>query len=88
MEIEEALALQQTIYKMAKPQPGTVKAIKMWLNGETEGPNGRKAPSFLGLHATRLDDENDLVALCSERESDLLSRVVEVPYMRLLCLVS
>jgi hypothetical protein len=73
---------------MGKPQKKTVEALKLWLDGRSEGPNGRTAPSFQGLSATRLNDKIDLVALHHEFERDWLARLVEIPYLRLLCLVS
>jgi hypothetical protein len=86
--IDEALVLQQTVLKMEKPQSGTVEALKLWLDGRSEGPSGRHAPSFSGLMAHRLDDEEDLVAMHPAFEKDWLARLVELPYLRLLCLVS
>lgn len=68
---------------MAKPQRGTVKALRMWFDGKA---GLFHAPTFRGLQASRLKDADDLVALCPERENDLLSRIVEIPYFRLLCL--
>jgi hypothetical protein len=73
---------------MGKPQKKTVEALKLWLDGRSEGPNGRTAPSFQGLSATRLNDKADLVALHQEFERDWLARLVEIPYLRLFCLVS
>ena len=86
--IEEALVLQETVLKMEKPQSGTVEALKLWLDGRSEGPGGRHAPSFSGLMAHRLDDEENLVAMHPAFEKDWLARLVEVPYLRLLCLVN
>jgi hypothetical protein len=80
--------LQQTVLKMEKPQSGTVEALKLWLDGRSEGPSGRHAPSFSGLMAHRLDDENNLVAMHPAFEKDWLARLVELPYLRLICLVS
>jgi hypothetical protein len=85
---EEALVLQQAILKMEKPQSGTVDALKLWLDGRSEGPYGRHAPSFSGLSAYRLDDEENLIALHPVFEKDWLARLVELPYLRLLCLVA
>jgi hypothetical protein len=85
--IEEALVLQESVLKMGKPQSGTVEALKLWLDGESEGSDGRHAPSFSGLSAARLNTEEDLVALHPVFEKDWLTRLVELPYLRLLCLV-
>jgi hypothetical protein len=73
---------------MEKPQSGTVEALKLWLDGRSEGPGGRHAPSFSGLMAHRLDDEENLVAMHPAFEKDWLARLVELPYLRLLCLVN
>jgi hypothetical protein len=86
--IEEALVLQQEVLKMERPQSGSVEALKLWLDGKSEGPNGRHAPSFSGLMAHRLDDVENLVALHPKFEKDWLARLVELPYLRLFCLVS
>ncbi len=80
--------MQETVLKMAKPQSGTLEALKLWLAGKSEGPNGRTAPSFSGLMANRLHDEHDLVALHPEFARDWLARLVEIPYLRHLCLVN
>lgn len=72
---------------MGKPQPKTVEALKRWLGGTSEGPEGRDVPSFQGFLNTRLNDENDLVALHPAFEQDWLSRIVDVPYLRYFCLV-
>ncbi|KAE9375349.1 hypothetical protein N431DRAFT_402786 [Stipitochalara longipes BDJ] len=85
-EYQEALVLQQTILKMERPQSGTVEALKLWLDGKSEGPSGRHAPSFSGLMAHRLDDKEDLVAMHPAFEKDWLARLVELPYLRLLFL--
>jgi hypothetical protein len=79
--------LQETVLKMGKPQKKPVEALKLWLDGLSEGPNGRIAPSFQGLSANRLDDERDLVALHPEFDTDWLTRLVEVPHLRHLFLV-
>lgn len=42
---------------MSKPELGSIEAAKRWFDGKSEGPNGRQAPSFSGLGATRPDDE-------------------------------
>lgn len=84
---EEALALQETVLKMGKPEPKTIKATKLWFDGKSEGVNGRHAPTFSGLGADRLSDENDLVALHSASKRDWLVRLASLPYLRLLCLV-
>jgi hypothetical protein len=88
LEVEAALVLQQEILKMEKPQSGTVEALKLWLDGRSEGPSGRHAPSFSGPSARRLEDEETLVALHPAFENDWLARLVELPYLRLLCLVA
>lgn len=85
-EYQEALVLQQTVLNMEKPQSGTVEALKLWLDGRSEGPSGRHAPSFSGLMAHRLDDEDNLVAMHPAFEKDWLARLVELPYLRLICL--
>lgn len=72
---------------MSKPHPGSLEALKLWLNGESEGAGGRTIPSFQGLMAKRLDNADDLVALHPPFERDWLSRLVEYPFLRLLCLV-
>jgi hypothetical protein len=81
------LVLQEAVLKMEKPQARTVEALKLWLDGKSEGRNGRFAPSFSGLSATRLDDESDLVALHPAFQKDWLARLVQMPYLRMLCLV-
>ncbi|KAL5325457.1 hypothetical protein ACEPPN_006582 [Leptodophora sp. 'Broadleaf-Isolate-01'] len=86
--IEEALALQETILKMGKPEAETLRPLKLWLDGKSEGPNGRTAPVFQGLQASRLNDESDLVALHPAFERDWLSRIVDLPYLRYFCLHS
>jgi hypothetical protein len=73
---------------MRKPNPESLKALKMWLDGKSGGPTGRSVATFQGLSAERLDHPNDLVALHPLFERDLLSKFVEIPFLRLLCLVS
>ena len=85
---DEALALQEKVLGMTKPEQGSLKAAKLWFDGKSEGLNGRHAPSFSGLGATRLDDENDLVAVHLPFEKDWLVKFVSLPYLRLLCLAS
>lgn len=85
--IEEALVLQSAVLKMEKPQSGTVEAFRLWLDGRSEGPGGRHAPTFSGLMAHRLEDEENLVAIHPAFEKDWLARLVELPYLRLFCLV-
>ncbi|KAF4634798.1 hypothetical protein G7Y89_g3322 [Cudoniella acicularis] len=86
-EYREALVLQEKVSRMEKPMPQTIEALKCWLNGQSEGPNGRSAPSFApGSGATRLDDESDLVALHPAFEGDWLTKFVYLPYLRMLCL--
>ena len=72
---------------MGKPHSGALEALKMWLDGRTEGLTGRTIASFQGLSARRLDDTNDLVALHPPFEDDWLSKFVELPFLRLLCWV-
>jgi hypothetical protein len=72
---------------MQKPESCTVKAVKSWLEGRSEGPNGRFAPSFSGLMATRLDGEDDLIALHPSFGNDWLTRLVRFPYVRAFALV-
>jgi len=79
--------LQETVLKMERPQSGTVEALRLWLDGRSEGPGGRHAPSFSGLMSHRLDQEEDLVALHPAFEKDWLAKLVELPYLRLLFLV-
>jgi len=86
--MEEALILQETVLKMGRLQSGTIEALRLWLDGKSEGPGGRHAPSFSGLMSHRLDQEENLVALHPAFENDWLARLVELPYLRLLCLVS
>ena len=86
--IDEALAHQETILKMSKPEPGSIEAAKLWFNGKSEGPNGRQAPSFSGLGATRFEDEDDLIGLHPEFERDWLVKLVSLPYLRMHSLVS
>jgi hypothetical protein len=38
---DEDLDLQELILRMAKPQPRTVEAVKLWFDEESEGPDGR-----------------------------------------------
>jgi hypothetical protein len=85
---DEALALQETVLKMSKPEPGSIEAAKVWFDGKSEGANGRHASSFSGLGATRLDDENDLIALHPAFVKDWLVKLVSLPYLRMLCLHS
>ncbi|KAE9364413.1 hypothetical protein N431DRAFT_519815 [Stipitochalara longipes BDJ] len=59
-EYQEALVLQEAVLKMGKPHSGTVEAFKLWLDGKSKGPGGRHAPSFSGLSAARLNNEEDL----------------------------
>lgn len=72
---------------MGKPQKETLRPLRLWLDGKSEGPNGRTAASFQGLQAARLKNETDLVALHPEFERDWLSRIVDLPYLRQFCLV-
>lgn len=72
---------------MGKPEAETLRPLKLWLDGKSEGPNGRTAPVFQGLQASRLNDESDLVALHPAFERDWLSRIVDLPYLRYFCLV-
>ena len=72
---------------MGKPQMETLKSLRLWLDGKSEGRDGRTAPSFQGLQTSRLNDENDLVALHPEFERDWLSRIVDLPYLRYFCFV-
>jgi hypothetical protein len=72
---------------MGKPHSKALEALKMWLDGRTEGPNGRTVASFQGLSAQRLDDANDLVALHPHFERDWLNKLVELSFLRLLFLV-
>jgi hypothetical protein len=83
-EIDEALALQETVLKMGKPQSGTIEALKLWLDAKSDG---REAPTFEGQMANRLKDVNDLVALHPEFERDWLARLADLPYLRYFCLV-
>ena len=85
---DEALALQETVLKMGKPESKTIEATRLWFDGKSEGVNGRHAPSFSGLGADRLLDESDLVALHPAFERDWLVKLASLPYLRLLCLVS
>lgn len=87
VQIDEALVLQEAVLKMGKPHCGAVEALKLWLDGKSEGPEGRHAPTFSGLCAARLNNEEDLVALHPEFDKDWLAKLVELPYLRLLCLV-
>ncbi|PMD37545.1 hypothetical protein L207DRAFT_636226 [Hyaloscypha variabilis F] len=87
-EYHEALVLQEAVLKMGKPHAGTVEAFKLWLDGKSEGPGGRHAPSFSGLSAARLNNEEDLVALHPAFDKDWLATLAELPYLRLLCLDS
>lgn len=84
---EEALALQETVLNMGKPQMETLKPLRLWLDGKSEGRDGRTAPSFQGLQASRLNDEDDLVTLHPEFDRDWLSRIVDLPYLRYFCFV-
>jgi len=86
--MDEALALQETVLKMSKPDKSALEAAKAWFHGGTEGPNGRQATTFLGLGATRLDDEMDLVGLHPSFQKDWLVKLVSLPYLRMLCLDS
>jgi hypothetical protein len=72
------------VLKMGKPQSETVEALKLWLNGKSEGPTGRTVKSFQGLSTCRLDDDSDLVALHPPFESDWLMQLAQLPYLRLL----
>jgi len=73
---------------MGKPNPESLKALKMWLDGKSEGTTGRTVATFQGLSAERLDHPNDLVALHPTFERDWLNKLMEVPFLRLFCLVS
>ncbi|RFU33049.1 hypothetical protein B7463_g3287, partial [Scytalidium lignicola] len=86
-EYQEALVLQEAVLKMGKPQSKTIEALKLWLDRRSGGPDRHRAPSFSGLSASQLDDENELIALHPEFEKDWLTRLVELPYLRLICLV-
>ncbi|KAH7372101.1 hypothetical protein BKA64DRAFT_262832 [Cadophora sp. MPI-SDFR-AT-0126] len=81
-EYQEALALQETILKMGKPQTETLRPLRLWLDGKS---GERTSPSFQGLLASRMNDENDLVALHPPFERDWLSRIVDLPYLRYFC---
>jgi hypothetical protein len=67
---------------MGKPESMALQAVKSWLDGGSGGPGGRQAPSLSGLSGHRLDDENDLIAVHPPHESDLLSRLAEIPYLK------
>jgi hypothetical protein len=77
--------LQESVLKIGKPHSQTVDALKLWLDGKSEGPSGRCAPSFSGLNSSRLENQNDLVALHPTFEKDWLARLADLPYLRLLC---
>jgi hypothetical protein len=70
------------VLKMEKPHSETVEALKLWLDGKSEGSSGRTFKSFQGLSAARLDDHNELVALHPPFDRDWLTRFVELPYLR------
>lgn len=84
---DEALSLQETVLRMYKPQSDTIETLKLWLDSNSEGPNGRSAASLSGLSAARLNNEQNLVALHPPFERDWLAKLVELPYLRFLCLV-
>ncbi|KAG4436919.1 hypothetical protein IFR05_007607 [Cadophora sp. M221] len=81
-DYHEALALQEAVLKMGKPQFETLEALRHCLDGSLAGSNGNTAASLSGLSASRLVDENDLVALHPALERDWLSRIVDLPYLR------
>jgi hypothetical protein len=79
---EEALALQETVLKMSKPESQDPwKQQNYCLMGSRRAQMGDKPP-YSQARSRSLDDENDLAALHPAFDRDWLVKLISLPYLR------
>ena len=77
-EAEEALILQSQVTNLDRPGDRVVNAFHGWLNGICRDPGGKKEDPVLGSRDMYvLDDKEDLVAMRTPADKDLLSRFLQ-----------
>ncbi|KAL2808849.1 hypothetical protein BJX63DRAFT_407710 [Aspergillus granulosus] len=69
----EALVLQSSISNLRRPRTRVFKALQNWFSGGSQG----KSAILNGRAATLLDDPQDLVALRTPADEDVLSRSLQ-----------
>ncbi|KAL2841268.1 hypothetical protein BJY01DRAFT_236438 [Aspergillus pseudoustus] len=70
---QEALVLQSSISNLRRPRNRVFAAFQEWFSGGSQG----KAPILNGRAATLLDDRQDLVALRTPADEDVLSKFLQ-----------
>ncbi|KAL3490637.1 hypothetical protein BJX62DRAFT_251850 [Aspergillus germanicus] len=70
---QEALMLQSTVSNLRHPRPRVFAAFQEWFSGGSQG----KAAILNGRAATMLDDPQDLAALRTPADEDVLSRTLQ-----------
>ena len=73
--VDETLAVHQVLLNSKPPAPTTVKAMRDWLLDLNSG-KARPSPQLFDSSKKRLDDPNDLVALCVPADQDRLSEFI------------
>lgn len=75
MEIDEALAVHQTLLNSKPPAATTIKGMKDWFENKQNGKM-HAAPQLWGANEKRFKDPYDLVALRVPADQDRLSEFI------------
>lgn len=84
---DEALLLQEAIFKMPKTDATTLSLARRWFDKGLAKRGSRSIANFEDVCSKRLNDEADLLVTHTEHNTDLLFKFVSLPLIRLFCLV-